>query len=410
MTVIYAAVVAMALVASACVVYGARRRGREETDRDRANLGVFAHRRRELAAEAEAQGWSDAERTLLEEELLGSLHDEAPDAARGLAAARSVPGLVPVAAVALLAAAGSVWLYTLWGEPDAPVLARTMQTLEDPHATEGSLEMLRDALLARLGRRPHDGASLFHLGHLRIRMRDYEGAADTFSRLRDVAPEPEVDAAWAQARYLADGGRVLPATRAAVDRVLGAEPDHSTMLELLTMDAMQRGAPAEASRYLARLLEVTPPGPRRELFGQALALAHERMLAGEPQAAATETAAPEPAGAGTGGVELTVSLGRGLEAPAGAPVFVIARAASGGGPPYAVRRLTVADLPARLELHDGHAMVPGRHLSGLETFELVARIGVGGSPTRTTGDFESAAVTARHGEGRVVLEIAHRVP
>ena len=405
MTVIYATVVAMALVASACVVYGARRRGREETDRDRANLGVFAHRRRELAAEAEAQGWSDEERTLLEEELLASLHDEAPDAARGTAATRSVPGLVPVAAVALLAAAGSVGLYALWGEPDAPVLARTLQTLEDPHASEGSLEALRDALLARIGRRPHDAASLFHLGHLRIRMRDYEGAADTFSRLRDLAPEPEVDAAWAQARYLADGGRVLPATRAAIDRVLVAEPDHSTMLELLTMDAMQRGAPAEASRYLARLLEVTPPGPRRELFGQALALAHERMLEGEPQAAA-----PEPAGAATDGVELTVSLAPGLEVPPGAPVFVIARAPSEGGPPYAVRRLTVADLPARLDLHDGHAMVPGRHLSGLETFELVARVGVGGSPTRTTGDFESAAVTGRHGQGTVVLEIAHRVP
>ena len=405
MTAIYAAVVAMALVASACAVYGARRRGREETDRERANLGVFAHRRRELAAEAEAQGWSDAERALVEEELLASLHDEAPDAARGAAAPRSVPGLVPAAAVALLAAAGSVGLYALWGEPDAPVLARAMQILEDPQASEGSLEVLRDALVARIERRPQDGASLFHLGHLRIRMRDYEGAAETFSRLRDLAPEPEVDAAWAQARYLADGGRVLPETRAAIDRVVGAEPDHPTMLELLTMDAMQRGASAEASRYLARLLEVTPAGPRRELFGQALALAHERMLEGGPPAAM-----PAPTAAATGGVKLTVSLSPGLEVPAGARVFVIARAPSGGGPPYAVRRLTVADLPARLELHDGHAMVPGRRLSGLETFELVARVGVSGSPTRTTGDFESAAVTVRHGEEAIALEIAHRVP
>lgn len=405
MTAVYAAVVAMALVAAACAVYGARRHGREETDRGRANLGVFAHRRRELAAEGEAQGLSDAERAHLEEELIANLHDEAADAARVSTAVRAVPGLVPVAAAALFAAAGSVGLYALWGEPDAPLLARTMQTLEDPHASEGSLEVLQVALLARLGRRPHDGASLFHLGHLRIRMRDYEGAAETFSRLRALTPEPEVDAAWAQARYLADGGRVLPETRAVIDRVIAAEPDHPMMLELLTMDAMQRGAPAEASRYLARLLEVTPAGPRRDLFGQALALAHERMLEGGPGAPPTA-----PAAATTGGVELTVSLSPDLEVPADAPVFVIARAASGGGPPYAVRRLTVAGLPARLDLHDGHAMVPGRHLSGLETFELVARVGVSGSPTRTTGDFESPAVTARHGEGPVALQIAHRVP
>lgn len=405
MTAVYVAVVAMALVAAACAVYGARRRGREETDRGRANLGVFAHRRRELAAEGEAQGLSDAERAHLEEELIANLHDEAADATRASTATRAVPGLVPVAVVALFAAAGGVGLYALWGEPDAPLLARTMQTLEDPHASEGSLEVLQDALVARLGRQPRDGASLFHLGHLRIRMRDYEGAAESFSRLRDLTPEPEVDAAWAQARYLADGGRVLPETRAVIDRVIAAEPDHPMMLELLTMDAMQRGATAEASRYLARLLEVTPAGPRRDLFGQALALAHERMLEGGPRAAPTE-----PTAATTGGVELTVSLSSDLEVPADAPVFIIARAASGGGPPYAVRRLTVADLPARLELHDGHAMVPGRRLSGLETFELVARVGVGGSPTRTTGDFESAAVTVRHGEDAVVLEIAHRVP
>ena len=405
MTAIYAAVVAMAVAAAVCAVYGARRRGREETDRSRANVGVFAHRRRELAAEGAAQGLSEAERARLEEELVASLHDEAADAPHAPTATRAVPGLVPVAAAALLAAAGSVGLYALWGEPDAPLLARTMQTLEDPHASEGSLEVLEDALMARLGRRPEDGASLFHLGHLRIRMRDYEAAADTFSRLRALTPEPGVDAAWAQARYLADGGRVLPETRAVIDRVIAAEPDHPMMLELLTMDAMQRGAPAEASRYLARLLEVTPAGPRRDLFGQALALAHERMLEGGPGAAP-----PEPAAATTGGVELTVSLAPDLEVPADAAVFVIARAASGGGPPYAVRRLTVAGLPARLELHDGHAMVPGRHLSGLETFELVARVGVSGSPTRTAGDFESAAVTARHGEGPVALRIAHRVP
>ena len=405
MTAVYAAVVAMALAAAAWAVYGARRHRREEPDRSRANVGVFAHRRRELAAEGEAQGLSDAERAHLEEELIANLHDEAADATGASTATRAAPGLIPVAAAALFAAAGSVGLYALWGEPDAPLLARTMQTLEDPHASEGSLEVLQDALLARLGRRPHDGASLFHLGHLQIRMRDYERAAENFSRLRALTPEPEVDAAWAQARYLADGGRVLPETRAVIDRVMASEPDQPMMLELLTMDAMQRDAPAEASRYLARLLEVTPAGPRRDLFGQALALAHERMSQGGPGAAP-----PEPAAATTGGVELTVSVSPDLEVSADAPVFVIARAASGGGPPYAVRRLTVAELPARLELHDGHAMVPGRHLSGLETFELVARVGVSGSPTRTTGDFESDAVTARHGEGPVALLIGKGVP
>ena len=398
MTAVAFGVIAMALAVAACFVYGARRRGRDGTDRARANLGVFAHRRRELAAEGEAQGLSDGDLAALDAELVASLHDEAGDETPEAPPAAATAGLVPVAVGAALAVAVSWGLYALWGEPGAPVLARAADVLQDPNASEDTLETLADALSARLARRPHDGSSLFHLGHLKLRMRDFEGAAETLAALRALTPEAEVEAAWAQARYLADGGRLGPETRLAVDRVLTAEPNHPMMLELLAMDAMQRGAPSEASGYLGRLLKVTPAGPQRDLFGAALALAHQRMGAG-----AEETAV-------AGGVPVAVSVSPELGAHPGAPVFVIARAESGGGPPYAVRRLTVADLPARLELNDADAMMAGRRLSDLETFELVARIGMSGSPTRAPGDFESLPVTVRHGLDEVALDIALRVP
>ena len=415
MTAVAFGVIAMALAAAACFVYGARRRGRDGTDRARANLGVFAHRRRELAAEGEAQGLSDGDLAALDAELIASLHDEAGDETPEAPPTPATAGLVPVAVGAALAVAVSWGLYALWGEPAAPVLARVAEVLQDPNASEDTLETLADALSGRLARRPHDGSSLFHLGHLKLRMRDFEGAAETLAALRALTPEAEVEAAWAQARYLADGGRLGPETRLAVDRVLAAEPNHPMMLELLAMDAMQRGAPSEASVYLGRLLKVTPAGARRDLFGAALKLAHQRMGAGAEESAvgggATGDGGSGPGdAAAAGGVPVAVSVSPEVGAHPGAPVFVIARAESGGGPPYAVRRLTVADLPARLELNDADAMMAGRRLSDLETFELVARIGMSGSPTRAPGDFESRPVTVGHGAEEVTLDIAVRVP
>ena len=75
--------------------------------------------------------------------------------------------------------------------------------LGDPEPPEGSLEALADALAGR-----DDPGSLFHLGHLKIRMRDFEGAARVFDGLRALTPDIEAEAAWAQARYLADGARL----------------------------------------------------------------------------------------------------------------------------------------------------------------------------------------------------------
>ncbi len=415
MTVLYAGIFVMALGAALGVLYGARRRGREVTDRRRANLGVFAHRRREIAAEGAVQGLSDGDVALLDDELIASLHDEAavePPPAQP--PPTGAPGLATVALGAALAVVGSVGLYSLWGEPGAPVLARAAQVLQDPQASGDTLEALADALAARLARRPEDGSALFHLGHLKIRMRDFEGAAETLSALRALGTEAEVEAAWAQARYLADGGRLRPGTRAAIDGVLTTQPNHPMMLELLAMDALQRDAPAAASGYLGRLLEVTPAGPRRDLFGAALALAHERMGAVAPARRATGASAGARDGGTSAtvpaaGVPVSVSVAPGLGVDAVAPVFVIARAPAGGGPPYAVRRLTVADLPARLLLNDGDAMMPGRRLSDLEAFELIARVGASGSPTRAPGDFESRPVTVGHGAGEVALDIAVRV-
>lgn len=92
------------------------------------------------------------------------------------------------------------------------------------------------------------------------------------------------------------------------------------------------------------------------------------------------------------------------------PIFVIARRPDVPGPPVAVRRLAAGDLPARITLTDADAMLPGTSLSDLGALEVVARASLGGSPTSTAGDIESAVVRTQLGAEAVVLQIEHVVP
>ena len=65
----------------------------------------------------------------------------------------------------------------------------------------------------------------------------------------------------------------------------------------------------------------------------------------------------------------------------GDSVFIFARATSGPPAPLAAKRLTVADLPATVELGDGDAMMPQLKLSNFPEVQLVARISRAGQPT-----------------------------
>lgn len=393
---VYLAACALGVLAVVGVVTVACRAGRAR-EADTASA-LFADRRGELKREADAQDLDANERAALEEELALDHLDEPAQLGSSDAEGTGRVPLLPLVAGSVATVVIAIGLYAVWGEPEAPVLSRASEIMRDGNRSE--MRALEDALQSRLAREVGDVNSWFVLGHLRMQLEDYEGAAEAFAALHDVAgPIADVDAAWAQARYRTDGGEMSPATRSIVDRVLAEQPDHPTMLELLAVDALHRGDFPEAIAHLTRVLRQPNSAERRRELAEILALARSRL----PDSAEAD---PDPSTA----ISVAVSLGAFPNVDPAAPVFVIARDPDAPRPPLAVRRLTVGDLPARIELNDADAMMPGRSPSDLDSVELLARVSLGGSPSARTGDLESEVATGEPGGEPVALRIEHRVP
>lgn len=90
------------------------------------------------------------------------------------------------------------------------------------------------------------------------------------------------------------------------------------------------------------------------------------------------------------GLKLNVALKPGLMKTLSpeSSVFVFARAAENPGPPLAVIRKQVADLPFEVVLNDSHAMIPGKTISNATNVIVGARISASGNAERQAGDYE----------------------
>ena len=101
-----------------------------------------------------------------------------------------------------------------------------------------------------------------------------------------------------------------------------------------------------------------------------------------------------PVQPGKPGITLKITLASNLENkfPVETPVFIFARNVDGGGPPLAVLRKMVRDLPLEIVLDDDSAMMAGRNISGAERVIVGARISISGSPVGQPGDYEQLSI------------------
>jgi len=127
---------------------------------------------------------------------------------------------------------------------------------------------------------------------------------------------------------------------------------------------------------------------------------------GAAPTATTAAATPPPAAAGMSAIRINVRIDEGQPFSPDTVAFVIARQ-PGSRMPSAVKRLSVGELPAAIELTDADAMSFGNRLSTASSLDLTARVSQSGTASRSESDWVSDTVHVDSGRQpeEITLEI-----
>ncbi|MCJ8167910.1 c-type cytochrome biogenesis protein CcmI [Atopomonas sediminilitoris] len=357
---------------------------RREHDRTAMNVALYEERIAALQEQQQAgiltdeqfaQGEAEAARELLAD----AEQEQSASASSGrwwlIGSAFAMPAL------ALL-------LYWQWGAYDALSLAR-----ENRQAPPHSIEEVTARLERSVQAQPESAENWYFLGRSYMALERPADAAKAFNEaMRIAGRETELMAQLAQAQYFAGGKVFSPEVRSLTDEVLQNDPQEVTTLGLLGIAAFEEGRFADAVSFWERLVNALPPqDPTAAAIQGGIARAKERLAeasveqgvqqADQPVAQATEPATAQADAPLS--VTVQVSLDQALAAKVAADdsVFIFAKANNGMPMPLAVKRLTVADLPATVSLSDADAMMPQLKLSGFAEIIVQARISRSGKAT-----------------------------
>lgn len=340
-------------------------RGRKvqtEEDRTALNVTLYQERLRELEQQHQAGTLDDARLQTARDEAARELIADTEGS--GETKAGRLGRTVPLIAAVLVPLLG-VLLYAQWGAIGEVERARTFTG--EPRSIEEMTARLEQAVQGN----PESPEGWYFLGRSYMAQERPADAARAFEQAVKVAGrEPELLGQWAQALYFAGNKQWTAQLDALTGEALKADPEEVTSLGLLGIAAYEEQRFQDAIGYWERLVAILPEGdPSRQAIAGGIARARQEI---DPQASAAATAqTPE-----IGSLQVRVELADALrdKVQPGDTVFVFARAASGPPMPLAVKRLSVADLPAQVSLSDSDAMMPQLKLSAFDQVQLVARI------------------------------------
>ena len=349
-------------------------RGRHEIaseDRTALNVALYQERLAELTAQQAAGTLSteqfEAGKAEAARELLADTEGHEVQQKRTLG--RMIPLLAVLAVPAL-----GLGLYLHWGGAEQVELTRAYENA--PRTLEEMTARLEETVKVQ----PDAAEAWYFLGRAYMARQRYAEAASAFEKSADLAGRPgEVLGQLAQARFFAGNRQWTPEIQSLTDEALRADPQEGTSLGLLGIGAFEAGNYAEAISFWQRLLAGLPADDEaRQPIESGIESAKSRIVA------AGGTLPVEPVVA-SNSVELKVRVELAPELVDKVKpddiLFVFAKAASGPPMPLAVKRLTVADLPAEVSLSDADAMMPQLKISGFPQIQLMARISRAGNAT-----------------------------
>jgi cytochrome c-type biogenesis protein CcmH len=279
-----------------------------------------------------------------------------------------------------------------------------------------NIEQMIDVLVTHLKEKPDDVDGWKMLGRSYMTTGNGAGAVEAFEKAVELESAQDASTLVSLGEALLSSGQehsVTGRVASLFENALAIDPNNPQALFYGGIGAVNRGDKATAADRWERLLALNPPEEIEGILRQRVA-----EWRGEPQAAVEAPAAEGPAitqaPAEQPGaiVSIAISLSDAAKAalPEDATVFVIARDPSQPGPPIAVARRRLAELPETVQLGDGDSMVPGRVLSGFDQFEVVARVSLSGQPVAQSGDWYGSLEVKPAENNSVTLSVSERVP
>ena len=320
--------------------------------------------------------------------------------------------------LALLLPAASVLSYLKLGAPEAmsgPPPAAVAQNPGARHGTTPEQVGRMAALLAeRLQARPDDAEGWLTLGRSYLQLGRHADAAAALRRAIEFSPPSAgLLADLADVTGMAQGRRLAGEPARLIQQALDLDPRHPKALALAGSVAFEARDYGAARSYWERLAAVVPAGSEMarsvqvniaqatQLDGGLLPVAAK---AGSVQAVADKVAHE----AVTGRVDLSPEMA--ARVPAGATLFIFARAAEGPRMPLAIRRLPATAQGVEFALDDSMAMAPGLRVSAFPRVVIGARISASGNATPQPGDLVGQSAPVAPGARGVKVLISTLQP
>lgn len=374
--------------------------------RDRLHELDVDRREGRVSADEFAQLRAELELTLLDDVAL-SQRDAAPVAATGKWLVWPLLLLVPALAFFLYGTEGYRRETADWIDAQARLQSLVPQLLAGNFtALEQAGVQLPDvvrALQVQVQRAPDDARSWYLLGASYMQMQRPGPAEQAFNRALSLAPDNlDYVLGYAQASVIEQGG-LTPAVQQMLTGAIRQQPDNPKPYMILGMAAFQQGDFDRAVAVWQQYARRETADPRAlQLLQRSIALAESQRRQNAP--------AQMPAPVLNVTVDVTPDMRAQL--PAGAVLFVFARAAQGSPMPLAVVKQPVAQWPVNVQLSDANAMTPAATLSQQHQIQLQARISARGEALPQPGDWMAApqTIALQGGEQAARLLIDQRQP
>lgn len=278
-------------------------------------------------------------------------------------------------------------------EPDAKAGSQALSSAAPP-AGNSAAEYER-----RVRAMPDDADAWRALAEIYRRLRDGAKARDAFANLvRLKAMNADT---WADyADVLASLSGSLGQSAQAINAALRLDPAHPKALWLKASLAHEEHRYADALTTWKQLRAVLPSNSTDVRVIDAN-IAEASELAGSPGSPAPVTATE---------VSGTISIDSKLASrvPAGATLFIYAKAVDSPGPPLAVLRQVAGTWPVAFRLDDTLAMIPSRKLSQFDRVIVEARISRSGQATPAAGDLYVTSAVLKPGEHKKLALVIDR--